>query len=291
MDENDKTEISPFGWCVSAIASRTKVAEELAAATAQSKSLEQSVEELKSQLDEFIAAKEEDETQLLEKFKDLLNAKKLKIRQQLRLLATAKIDPSKLTDEGSGRGQDAHRNAGPSRAGKRKAPVKEEEESDDGFERMDIDEPEDGGDQDASADANAESGSGSGSDADDNQQLSTDDDATASNPDTDDEPPTVAEIKRKGGPPSGRITKPKTSKSKQTAQSSRSMRAATRKQTAATAAAAAASDDSEDDGDDDPPPPRSLPFMGAKKKTAPPPRPAADDDGDDETQSDDDTEL
>lgn len=286
MDENDRTEISPFDWCVSAIASRTRVADELAAATAQIKTLEESVEELRSQLDEFIAAKEEDETQLLEKFKDLLNAKKLKIRQQHRLLARAKIDPAKIADEGG----DAHRDAGPSRAGKRKAQVKEEEESDDGFERMDVDEREDGGGRDAGANT----GSGSGSDADENQQLSTDNDATASDPDTDDEPPTVAEVKRKGASTPGRITKPKASASKKTAQPSRNTRAATRKQTAAAATAAAAASDSEDDGDDEPPPPRSLPFMGAKK-TAPPPKPGADDDddddGDDETQSDDDSEL
>ncbi|KAI1108425.1 hypothetical protein F5Y14DRAFT_436200 [Nemania sp. NC0429] len=301
LDESDKTEISPFDWCVSAIASRTRVADELAAAKAQIKSLEQSVEELKSQLDEFIAAKEEDETQLLEKFKDLLNAKKLKIRQQHRLLARAKVDAAKLADDGDGdeqggRDEDAHRKAGPSRAGKRKAPVKEEEESDDGFERMDVDEREDDGERDVGADT--QSGSGSDVDANEGQQLSTDDDATASDPDTDDEPPTVAEVKRKGAPPRGRITKPKASagKQKQTAQSSRSTRAATRKQTAA-AATAAASDDSEEDGDDGDnqlPPPRILPF--AKKKTAPPPKPtsSANDDGDkddDETQSDEDSEL
>ncbi|RYC53879.1 hypothetical protein CHU98_g12331 [Xylaria longipes] len=271
LDENDKTEISPFDWCVSAIASRSKVTDELAAATARIESLEHNVNELKAQLDDFITTKEEDETQMLEKFRDLLNEKKLKIRQQHRLLAAAKVDPEKLAKIGGGDGQDVHRNAGPSRSSKRKASVKEEEgESDDGFEKMDIDK-QDGGDN-ASTNTQPESGS----DVDENQQLSTDNDATASDPDTDDEPQTRAEVKRKGVSPPGRITKPKASASKQTAGPSRSTRAATQKQ------AAAAASDSEDE-DSVPPPPRALPFMKTKQK-APSPKPADDD----ETQSDDD---
>ncbi|KAI1121782.1 hypothetical protein F5Y10DRAFT_255583 [Nemania abortiva] len=260
LDENSKTEISPFDWCVSAIASRTKITDELAAATAKIESLERSVKELKAELEEFISAKEEDETQLLEKFQDLLNEKKLKIRQQLRLLAAAKIDPRKLTNTAGGVGQHAHRDAGPSRSGKRKAPVKVEEESEsDGFEKMDIDKPDD------ADDASTNDQSGSGSDADENQELSTDNDATASDPDTDDEPPTVAEVKRKERSPPGRITKPKASTSKKRMD---------------------VVSDSEG-ADDEPPPPRVLPF-GRNKKTAPAPKPADDDD---ETQSDDDSEL
>ncbi|KAJ2986711.1 hypothetical protein NUW58_g1112 [Xylaria curta] len=272
LDENDKTEISPFDWCVSAITSRTKVTDELAVATAKIQSLEHSINELKAQLEEFITAKEEDETQMLEKFRDLLNEKKLKIRQQHRLLAAAKVDPEKLANIRGDDIQDAHRNAGPSRSNKRKALVKEEDESDDGFEKMDVDK------QDNDDNASNESQSEFGSDVDENRQLSTDEDATASDPDTDDEPQTRAEAKRKEASPPGRITKPKVSTSKQTAGPSRSTRAATQNKTAAMS-------DSED-GDDTIPPPRTLPFMGSKKKV-PPPKPADDD----ETQSDDDSEL
>ncbi|KAI0868703.1 hypothetical protein GGS24DRAFT_481500 [Hypoxylon argillaceum] len=272
LDENSKTEISPFDWCVSAIASRSKVTDELVAATNKINSLEQSLNELKAQLDDFITAKEEDETQLLEKFRDLLNEKKLKIRQQHRLLAAAKVDPKKLTNTGGGGGQSAHRNAGPSRSGKRKVPIKEEEEEGGCFDKMDIDTP-DGGD-----DASTNSQSGSGSDADENQQLSTDNDVTASEPDTDDEPPTIAETKRKGKSPAGRITKPKASTSKQTTRSSESSKSPTQKPSDVVS-------DSED-ADEKPPPPRSLPFMKTKK-AAPPPGPADDD----ETPSDDDSEL
>ncbi|KAI0467821.1 hypothetical protein F4859DRAFT_524970 [Xylaria cf. heliscus] len=265
LDENDRTEISPFDWCVSAIASRSKVTDELAAATAKIESLEHTINELQAQLDDFITTKEEDETQMLEKFRDLLNEKKLKIRQQQRLIAAANVDPEKLANIGGGSDQDKHRNAGPSRSNKRKVSIKQEEsESEDGFEEMDIDNQDDGDNAGLAE---------SGSDVDEIQELGTEDDATASDPDTDDEPPTRAEVKRKGGSPAGRITKPKVSASRQTAGPSRSTRAATQKQ--------AAESDIEDE-DDEPPPSRTLPFMRGKQTAAPKPT------DDDETQSDDD---
>ncbi|KAI0970938.1 hypothetical protein F4678DRAFT_108266 [Xylaria arbuscula] len=268
LDENDRTEISPFDWCVSAIESRAKVTGELATATAKIESLEHSIKELKAQLEDFITTKEEDEAQILEKFRDLLNEKKFKIRQQHRLLAAAKVDPEKLDNIGGDEEQDVHRNAGPSRSGKRKVTVKEEEgESDDGFERMDVDNPQ------AGDDASTDSEPASGTDAGGNQQLSTDDDATASEPDTEDESSTAAEVKKKSGTAPGRITKPKASASKPPTRSSQRV---AQKQTAA-------ADDSEDQ-DDQFPPPRILPFMRAKK-SAPPPKSV------DEDETEDDSEL
>ncbi|KAI1506197.1 hypothetical protein F5X99DRAFT_404244 [Biscogniauxia marginata] len=137
IDETDKAEISLFDWCVCAIAARTKVAEDLAAASTNIKSLENSVNELKGQLDELIKAKDENETQVLEKFRDLLNAKKVKIRQQQRLLAAASIDPEKLANVGASQNTQA-RAAAASRSAKRKAIKEEPESSDDGFEKMDV---------------------------------------------------------------------------------------------------------------------------------------------------------
>ena len=260
---------------MSAIESRVKVTEELAAATAKIESLQHSIDGLKAQLEDFIRTKEEDETELLEKFQDLLNSKKLKIRQQLRLLAAAEVNPKKLRKIGGDEGQDAHRIAGPSRSGKRKAAVKEEGESDDGFEKMDVDNT---GSVDAT-DSEAE-------DQDQDEQQSTDNDATESDPGTDDEPPTAAEVKRKGAPAAGRITKPKAAvKKKQPATRSGQTTRATAK--AKQAAAGSEEEEEDDDDNDQPPPPRVLPFMAAKKTAAPPPKPVDDD----ETQSDEDSEL
>ena len=53
------------------------------------------IEKLNQQLEELIEAKREHENSLLEKFQALLNSKKLKIRDQQRLLAGAKVDPHK----------------------------------------------------------------------------------------------------------------------------------------------------------------------------------------------------
>ncbi|KAI1475114.1 hypothetical protein F4774DRAFT_398440 [Daldinia eschscholtzii] len=138
LEEDEKTEISPFDWCISAIGAQGKVEEELLAANRKIQSLENSLNELKSQLDELIKAKDEDETQLLEKFRDLINEKKVKIRQQQRLLASASIDPEKLANVNGNQKTRKHVPKA-SRASKRK--VKEEEESsDEGFEKMDVEE-------------------------------------------------------------------------------------------------------------------------------------------------------
>ncbi|KAI1780554.1 hypothetical protein F4818DRAFT_396092 [Hypoxylon cercidicola] len=138
LEEDEKTEISPFDWCVLALGSREKVQEDLAATNLKISTLEDSLKELKDHLDELIKAKEEDETQLLEKFRDLLNEKKVKIRQQQRLLASANVDPEKLANVTGGQSAQK-RTAQASRAAKRK--VKEEpESSDDELNKMDVDE-------------------------------------------------------------------------------------------------------------------------------------------------------
>lgn len=51
------------------------------------------VSQLQSQLDSIVQAKAEHEGALLHKFTELINSKKVKIRDQQRLLAAAKVDP------------------------------------------------------------------------------------------------------------------------------------------------------------------------------------------------------
>jgi hypothetical protein len=73
----------------------------------------------------------------------LLNEKKLKIRDQQRLLSSAKVDPAKLDEVERTRIPERETPPGPSRRGKRKAARAVEDESDDetddGFEKMDVD--------------------------------------------------------------------------------------------------------------------------------------------------------
>jgi hypothetical protein len=68
----------------------------LRASDAKAASLEAQVAELRAQLEELTEAKTARETELLEKFCALLNEKKVKIREQQRLLSAAKVDPSRL---------------------------------------------------------------------------------------------------------------------------------------------------------------------------------------------------
>lgn len=52
------------------------------------------ITKLNAQLDDFIRTKNEAETAMLQQFMELLNEKKRKIRDQSRLLATARVDKS-----------------------------------------------------------------------------------------------------------------------------------------------------------------------------------------------------
>ncbi|KAI1139733.1 hypothetical protein F5Y05DRAFT_331168 [Hypoxylon sp. FL0543] len=236
LEEDDKTEISPFDWCVLAIGAREKVEEDLAAATAKARALEDSLKELREQLDELIKTKEEDETQLLEKFRDLLNEKKVKIRQQQRLLAAASVDPEKLANIGGSSSTQKHV-AQASRASKRKA-KEESESSDDGFEKMDVEEE----DNDGSTEPDAE------------EDHDTTADETASGTGTDDEP----------APP------PIRSQRNQAAGPKRNFRAST-------SAKGPSKSASSDEDSEEPRPPRALPFMKNKKPAAPAPKSVDDD--------------
>lgn len=141
-------EIAVFDWCDWAAEARTNAEREISSLAAKTQELEGAVEELKKQLEELIRAKQDDESVLLEKFRDLLNEKKVKIREQQRLLASAHPDPEKAArarakqpDTSTEKAPAGHAPRA-SRASKRKAqkaPASDEEDSDDGFEKMDVD--------------------------------------------------------------------------------------------------------------------------------------------------------
>lgn len=116
--------------------------------------LQNAVDELKDQLEELIEAKKADETELLEKFRDLLNEKKVKIREQQRMLMANDVDVSGfIKPEPKSQSQPKipettkGRKPKPSRTSKRKAaepepePEPEEEipESNDDLEKMEVD--------------------------------------------------------------------------------------------------------------------------------------------------------
>lgn len=148
--------IELYDWCVDAIASREALKAQLASANSKAAELETAVSELKGQLQALTKARGDDEEHLIEGFQAILNEKKVKIRQQQRIIASANVatveadapesesepepetKPAKKGARAAKKSAPA-RAAGPSRRGKRKVEVSEDEDSDDGFEKMDVD--------------------------------------------------------------------------------------------------------------------------------------------------------
>ncbi|KAJ6783721.1 hypothetical protein PWT90_05471 [Aphanocladium album] len=136
-DANEAIEL--LEWC--AASADAVVASKEATAQAQSKAteLEVSIRQLKDQLDELLKAKDEDETALLQKFRDLLNEKKVKIREQQKILASGSFttakpaepeEPSPEPEPEAPKSKGRGRKPAASRAGKRKAAAPAKEESD-----------------------------------------------------------------------------------------------------------------------------------------------------------------
>ena len=140
MPETSEEELPLFDWCAIAVESKDSTIREVQELRRQLQRKADETKSLKDALEELIRIKNSHENELIEKFSLLLNEKKLKIRDQQRLLASATVDPKKLAAVEQGR-VNSH-SPGPSRAGKRKVPVKDESESEDGFEKMDVDAPQ-----------------------------------------------------------------------------------------------------------------------------------------------------
>jgi hypothetical protein len=99
---------------------------------------------LKNQLEDLITAKTTHEAELLRKFCLILNEKKAKIRDQQRLLASAKVDLAKVRAVQTGEMPVMAKKVKESRPGKRKARLEREvstdgDEREPGFESMDMD--------------------------------------------------------------------------------------------------------------------------------------------------------
>jgi len=140
LSHKEDEAISLFDWCGLATASTSTSTHDLSTLKSKFQAQKDAVTKLSAQLEELIAAKATHEAELLEKFRDLLNEKKSKIRDQQRLLASANVDPAKLAEFQAPTAAGTDHKAKVSRAGKRKAATApEDEDSDEGFEKMDVD--------------------------------------------------------------------------------------------------------------------------------------------------------
>ena len=144
LEETEDDEINLFDWATLAIDEGAKVELELSRLRNQASSNEATIALLSAQLEDLVKAKADHEEQLISKFTLLLNEKKLKIRNQQRILSTAKVDKKKLAElklslDGNQRL--------PASATSRKRHAETETIGDDdedesvGFETMDVDPP------------------------------------------------------------------------------------------------------------------------------------------------------
>ena len=113
-------ELDIIGWAYTAVERSNNLESEVQDLEAKYDEQSRTMEKLNKQLDDLIIAKREHEDSLLEKFRELLNTKKLKIRDQQRLLAGAKADPRQAEQVQNARVNEERRKPNTSRAGKRK---------------------------------------------------------------------------------------------------------------------------------------------------------------------------
>ncbi|KAG6033478.1 hypothetical protein E4U41_006902 [Claviceps citrina] len=125
--EMDET-IELFDWCAIAVDALQQSQESATESVAKLSGIQTSLEELRSQLDELIQAKQEDELALLEKFRNLLNEKKVKIRQQQTVIAELSAKATTAPEEPKSADEQPQPKLSGKRAIKRKAKVVEPDE-------------------------------------------------------------------------------------------------------------------------------------------------------------------
>ncbi|KAL6910410.1 hypothetical protein GGI43DRAFT_10466 [Trichoderma evansii] len=171
-DGNESIEL--FNWCAESIDALVQSNAALAEAAAHAKELETTVTELKAQLDELVTSKQEDETALLQKFRDLLNEKKVKIREQQKVIAAGSFPNSQSASQRVSQTSDPQpsRAPAPSRPRKRKVQAAASSLNEPENDEMEVDvkiksEPEDSEPENTPEDTADDTASGD-SDEDDN---------------------------------------------------------------------------------------------------------------------------
>jgi hypothetical protein len=87
-------EIDAYQWAALAARHENEARNHVSSLERQLAEQTETARRLNEQLQSLIEAKQSHEVVLLQKFSELLNSKKLKIRDQQRILATAKVDPA-----------------------------------------------------------------------------------------------------------------------------------------------------------------------------------------------------
>ncbi|KAF2791458.1 hypothetical protein K505DRAFT_351282 [Melanomma pulvis-pyrius CBS 109.77] len=124
LPRDDEFEFNPFEWTQTSAQAHCLTLNEIGDLKTSLRSKQDTINKLNAQLEDFIKTKNEAETAMLQQFMALINEKKRKIRDQSRLLASAKVDKDTASVVQATREETKPRKAGPSRTSKRKVPVK-----------------------------------------------------------------------------------------------------------------------------------------------------------------------
>ncbi|KKK16062.1 hypothetical protein P175DRAFT_0458910 [Aspergillus ochraceoroseus IBT 24754] len=140
LSQDDEQAIELFEWSNIAISRADALEKSLDSLLDRYRAAEETINLLNRQLEEFITSKNQHEDQLMADFVRLLNEKKLKIRNQQRLLASTNVDPEKLSEmEETTTTSRLKPNA--KKGSKRSAAAinDSDSESEGGFEKMEVD--------------------------------------------------------------------------------------------------------------------------------------------------------
>lgn len=119
--KDDSQELDIIGWAGTSVERSNELDREVQDLSSRYDEQAKKMDKLNNQLEVLIKAKKEHEDSLLKSFSELLNTKKLKIRDQQRLLASAKVDSTQAAKVQNARSTSKPRAATASRIGKRKA--------------------------------------------------------------------------------------------------------------------------------------------------------------------------
>ncbi|KAE8348497.1 hypothetical protein BDV28DRAFT_143340 [Aspergillus coremiiformis] len=141
LKQNDQQAIQLFDWSGIAAVRANKLEQRFDSLLARYRSAEDTIRQLNKQLEEFVFARTQHEEQLIVNFVQLLNEKKLKIRNQQHLLASTKADEGKVSDFQNATPGQHLRPSKENRAVKRISGEVSDDglESEDGFEKMELD--------------------------------------------------------------------------------------------------------------------------------------------------------
>ncbi|KAL4746015.1 hypothetical protein BDW72DRAFT_210803 [Aspergillus terricola var. indicus] len=145
LRQDEEQDIELFDWTNLAVTRADILEQRFNSLLDRFRTAESTIKLLNKQLEEFISSKNQHEQQLFSGFVQLLNEKKLKIRNQQRLLASAEVNPAQISKVQAAATTDI---SWPKLKGakggrpKRPAATLVDESSDGGFEKMDVEERE-----------------------------------------------------------------------------------------------------------------------------------------------------